>query len=816
MPLEVTFLLVFGCFCCKSIAVPQKDKIYVTKGAEVILNCSNKTVNGIRWSRMLYGNHSRNFTVYTDGTSINPDIENKDRFKIIINKSGGKYQLKIRNISEYDEGEYRCSYFQDNIFSAYDVSLRITKYPSNIRFLNEYKAYISGKEGSELTISCLVDSGDPPETLSLQSTDGLYIVGGPGRINHSLRLTYHSPRINFTCKAINRHMTVPLISKVQLVVKYKPRVRLSEGTQLTLKEGGPLDLTCNFSCYPNQHNISWYHPSYDVDESINIFRDLRMLEIYPVTKTHTGTFTCKVINEVGTGTARIYITVQYPPVVNIKVSRMDNIFKLDCIPKGLPNIYTFEPWEHTSNTGQHIRFLNGDQNGSLILNQTKQESILQDTGIYICSVSNGITDRNDKLRQTKHTAISCKGPPIFGNKIQAVKYGTFAQTTILNFEVYSLEEVDMVIKDGFNQQKFVVSEIKEQNNISVVIHGRNIYVEGFNIKIKTKPLTGEDFGNYTATAVSRFGNTTYHFTLKSASLPLSPYNVTLATTATKIFVRWNRNFNGGYQQEFYIELFTKDMVQLSNYGPLADTMQGQQLFTLYSMTPGTSYYVRMFSKNKLGHSNFTEVLEVTTIDTSRLSGAYVSAILCAVCILTIFTVAVFHKKWKAKRNLNHEDEDEVIHPLGNQHHVDNVLYQSQEEINLSGGGGGDGYSTIDRSDAIPPYGAVVSYSAQCTDSDEEDDYENVTGKKCKFLNKAEHNDISIKNDHVLNYSEIVFSPCESPRFVIHGSNNKTVYADVDLSVKSVALPYTDDESSDDNTSDFDDVSSWVKTKDESD
>lgn len=113
--------------------------------------------------------------------------------------------------------------------------------------------------------------------------------------------------------------------------------------------------------------------------------------------------------------------------------------------------------------------------------------------------------------------LSLSGPPIFGNKIQASKYGTFAQTTILNFEVYSLDGVYIVIKDNFNQQKFVVSEIKRQYNISVVIYGRTIYVEGFNVKIKTKPLTRDDFGNYTATAVSRYGNTTYHFTLQSAS-----------------------------------------------------------------------------------------------------------------------------------------------------------------------------------------------------------------------------------------------------------------------------------------------------------
>lgn len=88
---------------------------------------------------------------------------------------------------------------------------------------------------------------------------------------------------------------------------------------------------------------------------------------------------------------------------------MTNTLQLDCIPQGIPNLYTFEPWEHTSNTGQHIRFLNGDHNGNLILNPTKQESSLQDTGIYICSVSNGITDRKGNLRQLGHKAISCNG-----------------------------------------------------------------------------------------------------------------------------------------------------------------------------------------------------------------------------------------------------------------------------------------------------------------------------------------------------------------------------------------------------------------------
>ncbi|XP_063399273.1 uncharacterized protein LOC134683895 [Mytilus trossulus] len=486
------------------------------------------------------------------------------------------------------------------------------------------------------------------------------------------------------------------------------------------------------------------------------------------------------------------------------------------MPQGRPGIFTFEPWEHTTTGGQHIRFLNGYQNGSLVLNETKSANTLQDTGIYICSVKNGISDSLGRLSQTGHVTVKRNGNPIFGNKKRAEQFGTFGQATTLNFDVFSLEAMNLTIQGEFDRQRDFGSQIRTNVNMSVVLHGTVVNVEGFNIKIKTQPLTKEDFGNYTVTALSRFGNSIYHFILKSATSPLRPFNVTLAATASKIFVRWNRNFDGGYQQEFFIQLLLKDLVQWKNYGPLTDTMQRQQSFTLNSMKPGVTYYVRMFSSNKIGSSNLTEVFKVTTLDTFMFPSAYVFTSLSAVCLLVIVAVRVLYKIWKAKRHSNREDEGMVVQPFENQYHVDNVLYQSQEEINLSGGGGGDGYSTIDRSDAIPPYGAVVSYSAQCSDSDDEDDYENVTGKSWELLNNEGNNAISIKDDLVLNYSEIVFCPSESPRFVIHGSNNKTVYADVDLSLKAVALPYTDDESSEDNTSDFDDVASWVKTKVESD
>lgn len=109
------------------------------------------------------------------------------------------------------------------------------------------------------------------------------------------------------------------------------------------------------------------------------------------------------------------------------------------------------------------------------------------------------------------------GNPIFGNKNRAEQFGMFGQATTLNFDVFSLDAMDLTIKDEFDRQSDFGSQIRTNVNISVVFHGTAVNVEGFNTKIKTQPLTEKDFGNYTVTAPSRFGNSIYHFILKSAS-----------------------------------------------------------------------------------------------------------------------------------------------------------------------------------------------------------------------------------------------------------------------------------------------------------
>lgn len=73
--------------------------------------------------------------------------------------------------------------------------------------------------------------------------------------------------------------------------------------------------------------------------------------------------------------------------------------KIHCIAQGEPDSYNFLPWEHRSVFEEHIRYLNGTDEGILELPQVNVLDRYQDTGIYICNVTNGIPDYRGNVFQ---------------------------------------------------------------------------------------------------------------------------------------------------------------------------------------------------------------------------------------------------------------------------------------------------------------------------------------------------------------------------------------------------------------------------------
>lgn len=82
------------------------------------------------------------------------------------------------------------------------------------------------------------------------------------------------------------------------------------------------------------------------------------------------------------------------------------IRQFQCIAQGEPDNVTYFRWEHKSLFNEHIRYLSATNEGILRINESKR---YQNTGFYICNVSNGIPDYHGNVFQQGRDYIEFKG-----------------------------------------------------------------------------------------------------------------------------------------------------------------------------------------------------------------------------------------------------------------------------------------------------------------------------------------------------------------------------------------------------------------------
>lgn len=87
-----------------------------------------------------------------------------------------------------------------------------------------------------------------------------------------------------------------------------------------------------------------------------------------------------------------------------------NYIEFKCNAAGEPNYYTFFQWVHKSEFHQQIRQFNGTTSGILRVYRTKNPfNQYEDSGYYMCRVSNGITNINGKTTQEGKTLVTFEG-----------------------------------------------------------------------------------------------------------------------------------------------------------------------------------------------------------------------------------------------------------------------------------------------------------------------------------------------------------------------------------------------------------------------
>ncbi|CAC5396462.1 unnamed protein product [Mytilus coruscus] len=100
------------------------------------------------------------------------------------------------------------------------------------------------------------------------------------------------------------------------------------------------------------------------------------------------------------GDFNVHLVINYAPIVKV----VTGVNSINCIANGYPQSYIFYEWEHQSENGEHVRFLEGLQNGTLNLQSLSQQ--YQISGKYICRVSNGIPGLNGSMIQQGFGSLS--------------------------------------------------------------------------------------------------------------------------------------------------------------------------------------------------------------------------------------------------------------------------------------------------------------------------------------------------------------------------------------------------------------------------
>ncbi|CAC5356781.1 unnamed protein product [Mytilus coruscus] len=116
------------------------------------------------------------------------------------------------------------------------------------------------------------------------------------------------------------------------------------------------------------------------------------LVIRNIKRQEAGLYKCTVTNRAGYESYYISVVVQYPPTVQFKFEESEYSRELECIPKGIPDRYSFNQWEHKSEYMEHIRFLPYYGSGKLVIPfESGETDRHHDKGIYICNVSNNVS-----------------------------------------------------------------------------------------------------------------------------------------------------------------------------------------------------------------------------------------------------------------------------------------------------------------------------------------------------------------------------------------------------------------------------------------
>uniref|UniRef100_A0A663E486 Cell adhesion molecule DSCAML1 n=1 Tax=Aquila chrysaetos chrysaetos TaxID=223781 RepID=A0A663E486_AQUCH len=503
-----------------------------------------------------------------------------------------------------DGGVYRCT-ARNSVGSAeYQARINV-RGPPSIRAMKN----ITAVAGRDTFINCRV-IGYPYYSIKWYK-DSLLLPDNHRQVvfeNGTLKLMDVQKGMDegeYLCSVLIQPQ-LSISQSVHVTVKVPPLIQPFEFPPASI--GQLLYIPCVVSSGDMPIHITWRKDGHVILSGSGVTIEskefMSSLQISSVSLKHNGNYTCIASNDAATVSRERQLIVRVPPRFVVQPNNQDGIYGkagvLNCSVDGYPPPKVM--WKHAKGRGEarhtHPIPLTGRiqilPNSSLLIRHVLEEDI----GYYLCQASNGVgTDISKSMFLTVKIPAMITSHP---NTTIAIK----GQTKELNCTargerpiIIRWEKGDTVIDPDRNMRYAITTKDNGDEVIST---------------LKLKPADRGDSVFFSCHAINSYGEDRGLIQLTVQEPPDPPELEIREVKARSMNLRWTQRFDGnsiitGFDIEYKNKSDSWDFKQSTRN--ISPTINQANIVDLH---PASVYSIRMYSFNKIGRSEPSKELTIST------------------------------------------------------------------------------------------------------------------------------------------------------------------------------------------------------------
>ncbi|XP_058884084.1 cell adhesion molecule DSCAM isoform X1 [Acipenser ruthenus] len=511
--------------------------------------------------------------------------------------------LNISNSQVRDGGVYRCAGNNSAGVVTYQARINV-RGPASIRPMKN----ITAIAGRDTYIHCRV-IGYPYYSIKWYKNSNLLPFNHRQRAfesNGTLKVSDVQKDVDegaYTCNVLVQPQ-LSTSQSVYVTVKVPPFIQPFEFPRFSI--GQRVFIPCVVVSGDLPIAITWQKDGRPIPASLGVTIDnidfTSSLRISNLSLMHNGNYTCIARNDAAAVEHQSQLIVRVPPRFVVQPSDQDGIYGkaviLNCSAEGYP-VPTIV-WKYSKGAGvpqfQPIA-LNGRIqlliNGSLLIKHVVEE----DSGYYLCKVSNDVgADVSKSMYLTVKIPAMITSYPNTTLATQGQKKEMSCTAHGEKPIIVRWEKEDRIINPEMSRYIVSTKEVGDE-----VISTLQIL-----------PTVREDSGFFSCHAINSYGEDRGIIQLTVQEPPDPPVVEIREVRDRSIALRWTMGFDGnspitGYDIECKNKSDTWDSVQRTK-----DVSPQLNQATIIDLHPSSTYNIRMYAKNRIGKSEASNELTITT------------------------------------------------------------------------------------------------------------------------------------------------------------------------------------------------------------